>query len=261
MGIGRAVARLLEEENLRRPFSGVICTLGRMTISAPGAPQDDVAFFRGLGFSNAESVDYSDFEGATHIVDLNRPFPPDMVGKYDMVLDSGTLEHVFNFPVALKNLVDMARVGGRIVICAPLSNYMDHGFYMFSPTVFFDYFAANDIRIETCRVLRHSLDDVSPWRAYEYTAGDHRKFFVGALGCGAYLIYVVATKTRDSTSDKIPQQSYYADVWQATPKTARRREALIAILRKVPLGMAVAMRIRAYLARRGLRGLRDLGPY
>jgi hypothetical protein len=262
MGIGRALARLLEEENARRPFSGRICTLGRMTVNIPERPEeDDVAFFRRLGFAAVESVDYSDFEGATHVADLNRPLPADLVGRFDVVLDSGTLEHVFNFPVALKNLVDMARANGRVIICAPSSNYMDHGFYMFSPTLFFDYCAANAIEVETCRILRHSLDSAGPWRAYDYTGEDYRKFFVGALRGGAYLTYIVARKTPASTSDRIPQQRYYADAWQASPRPSRRREGLVRLLRRVPFAMSAAMRLRARIKRRGPRALRDLGRY
>ena len=65
------------------------------------------------------------------------------------LLDSGTLEHVFHLPNALKSVVELAKVGGRVMLLSPSSNHFDHGFYMFSPTLFYDYFSANGLRIET----------------------------------------------------------------------------------------------------------------
>ena len=119
MGIARGAARLLLAEAGRRPFHGSVLQLGRQriyltmkelrecarlhdfTLAPPRAagtvgddrePIDDVAFFSALGFSSVESLDISDYQGSTHIADLNRPVPESLHGRYDVVFDGGTIE-------------------------------------------------------------------------------------------------------------------------------------------------------------------------
>src|SRR5437879_4402407 len=52
------------------------------------------AFFEVLGTERLESLDMTDFEGATIIHDLNKPAPPQLKGRFDTVFDGGTLEHI-----------------------------------------------------------------------------------------------------------------------------------------------------------------------
>ena len=181
MGIARGAVALLLEESSRRPFRGRIVTLGRQFVfptagdiadqfarfrveprgrlDRGGGAVDDRRLFDWMGFDEVESLDYSNFEGATRVVDLNRGNLPDgLAGAYDVVFDSGTLEHVFHVPNALRNIASLARTGGRVIFLSPSSNHLDHGFYMFSPTLFYDYFRVNGFRIETCYVVRYFLD-------------------------------------------------------------------------------------------------------
>ncbi len=234
MGLARGAIALLLEEAKRKPFSGRIATLGKQTIYAsnreiekqfakfdvrPNGPADwrgsaidDVQLFKLFGFDTVHSFDYSDFEGADFVVDLNQPgMPTETVGAYDVVLDSGTLEHVFHLPNALANLIELAKVGGRIILLSPSSNHIDHGFYMFSPTLFSDYFAANRLRMDTIYVVRYSIDNDTLWEAYAYEPGAWRDLQIGGLDANPYVIFVVATRTAESITGAIPQQSYYSD--------------------------------------------------
>ena len=54
-----------------------------------------------------------------------------------MVVDGGTLEHVFDYPTALRNAMRMVRVGGHLILNAPVNNFPGHGFYQISPELFF----------------------------------------------------------------------------------------------------------------------------
>ena len=80
-----------------------------------------------------DSLDFSDFEGATVVHDLQQPVPDTLRNKYDLVFDGGTLEHVFNLPAAMSNLIRLARVGGTVYSQTPSNNLSGHGFYQFSP--------------------------------------------------------------------------------------------------------------------------------
>src|SRR5690606_20333874 len=53
-----------------------------------------------LGASAIDVMDYSDYEGAQLLHDLNTPVPEEWHDRYDAVIDGGSLEHIFNFPVA-----------------------------------------------------------------------------------------------------------------------------------------------------------------
>lgn len=258
LGIGRATLRMLIEESERKPFAGRLVTFGRQTII--DSPVDDVAIFKSMGFGEVESIDYSSFEGATQILDLNQPIPDHLRGQFDVVLDSGTTEHIFHIPNALKNAVDLAKVGGRIIFCSPASNYVDHGFYSFSPTLFVDYFTANNLTVERCLIVRASLDSHRPWKAWEYRP--EAGFFIGCLDGGIYTLFVVATKTATSTSDRTPTQAHYQEAWKQAPvREARWRSAVKSALSKIPFAMAVATMVNAYVKRRGLHGLRYVGKY
>lgn len=93
-----------------------------------------------LGAKIVDSLDASDYEGANIVHDLNAPIPDDLKGLYSLVVDGGTLEHVFHFPEALKTCMSLARVGGHVLLCVPANNEMGHGFYQFSPDLFFRTF-------------------------------------------------------------------------------------------------------------------------
>lgn len=57
-----------------------------------------------LGASSITVLDASPYEGADTIHDMNTPVPEVWHGRYDVVIDSGSLEHIFNFSVAIANL-------------------------------------------------------------------------------------------------------------------------------------------------------------
>lgn len=238
MGISLACAQLLAEEHRRRAFSGAVLQLGRqrcafdpgvfnrwckdhgITLAQPmpeGAPADDKTFFRALGFSDVQSLDRSDFEGADVIADLNEPLPAALAARFDMVFNGGTLEHVFDVRAALSNVHHLVREGGRAIHVAPASNQLDHGFYSFSPTLFADYYAANAWEIPVSYVFQ-ARDWESPWTVYRYDpgaleAGASRFHDVRVSGVTMAGVWMVAEKTARSTANAIPQQGQYVRRW------------------------------------------------
>jgi hypothetical protein len=47
------------------------------------------------------------------------------------------LEHVFNFPQAIKTCMELVKIGGNLILITPWHNYAGHGFYQFSPELFY----------------------------------------------------------------------------------------------------------------------------
>ena len=58
------------------------------------APQFSDELFKAMGATQVDSMDASDFEGANIVHDLNEPLPTCLCGRFEAVVDSGTLEHV-----------------------------------------------------------------------------------------------------------------------------------------------------------------------
>jgi len=104
-------------------------------IANEGAWADDV--FHALGASTLDVLDNSPYEGATFIQDLNRPIQKEHLEQYDLVFDGGVLEHIFNFPAAIENSMRLVKTGGHLVIHSISNNELGHGFYQFSPELYF----------------------------------------------------------------------------------------------------------------------------
>jgi hypothetical protein len=116
-------------------------------ITRPDGFADD--FLRAIGVKELHVMDVSDYEQAQIIHDLNEPIPDHLKGAYDVVIDGGTCEHVFNYPCAIRNCMEMVRVGGTLITCPPANNHCGHGFYQISPEAHYRVLCKeNGFRIE-----------------------------------------------------------------------------------------------------------------
>jgi SAM-dependent methyltransferase len=91
--------------------------------------------------------DFTKYEGSEVKHDFNFPLPEDHRDRYDVVIDFGTCEHIFNLAQALVNVHAMLRLGGRVYHCGPLC-WPNHGFYGYNPTLFADFYEDNGCEIE-----------------------------------------------------------------------------------------------------------------
>ena len=94
--------------------------------------------------------DFQAYEGSEVIHDFNYQIPKKFMNEFDIVLDFGSLEHIFNAPQAIANLALMAKVEGLVFNENPLI-MINHGFYSFNPTFYCDFFAENNFSIERIR--------------------------------------------------------------------------------------------------------------
>jgi hypothetical protein len=179
----------------------------------------DVFFSNWLGAQETVALDASDYEGATRIHDLNRPVPDEWNQEFDIVIDAGTLEHVFNFPVALASCLRMVKTGGCIFWSMPANNYCGHGFYQFSPELIFRVFSKKSgFQIEQLLLFTHPFPGAelsSRMIFYSITDPDQirgRVSFVNGLPTG---LLVAARKVSDEILfGSAPQQSDYVMAWE-----------------------------------------------
>jgi hypothetical protein len=167
---------------------------------------------RFLGAVQTESLDVSPYQGATIIHDMNRPLPAHLSGAFSAVIDGGSLEHVFNFPQAIKNCMEMVAVGGDFLCSSPANNFVGHGFYQFSPELFFRVFHRSN-GFEVRKMLLYE-EDWSDIRYYEVRDPEEVRRRVTLSNRHPTLLLVRARKVADvPVFAAIPQQSDYVTVW------------------------------------------------
>jgi len=258
LGIARGTYRLLLKESKRKKFSGSILQLGKQDIflssndiykyakkenthldSANISNKkeiNDIEFFKLLGFDQVHSIDYSDYEKADIIWDMNLPIPKEYHQKYDYIFDGGTSEHIFNFPSVLENICLMLKPGGSVIHLSPSHNHVDHGFYMFSPTVFMDFYRENDFKVKTPYIFEYSFSNPKKlWNVYEYESGSLQSLSFGGFGKQLLGIFFVAQKNMHFESIRIPQQFYYQNTWNK--KEQRHLSFKQRIARYMPEGL------------------------
>ncbi len=102
--------------------------------------------------SKVDSFDYSDYEDCTFTHDMNKPLPSTLTTpnhQYDTILDIGTFEHIYNLPQAFKNISSMCADGGVIIHAVPANNMCGHGFWQFSPELFYSLYSESNGYAET----------------------------------------------------------------------------------------------------------------
>lgn len=248
MGLAKPALRFLAREHRRKPFTGPVLGLGRPGVFAtleearaiissegvapaplpaglgPGTniPRwkgtwnerftSDVAFFSLLGLGEVRALDYSPYEEPDWVVDLNKPVPSELHGRFGLIIDPGTTEHVFDVRQCLMNIGLMLRPGGRVVSMVPANNYVNHGFYQFGPTLYMDYFGANGFADRRCFLVDEGRFGIEGWELYEWR---------GTEGQGNYMsrnrlsVLFTAEKTAESTVDRVPSQGMYAEIYSS----------------------------------------------
>lgn len=168
--------------------------------------------FKMLGFSKVSVLDYSGFEGADILHDLNASdLSEDLIEKFDCIIDHGTLEHVFHLPNALQSIFRMLKTGGRFMVSAPSGNFFDHGFYMLQPTLVADWLSINKWQVESIQVVQYTANqETEPCFFADYTPRMFDAVSYGKLDNKLYLTVAIATKVLESTGNKIPQQGAYS---------------------------------------------------
>jgi hypothetical protein len=167
-----------------------------------------------LGAQQVDSIDYSDYENPTLVHDLNKPIPDHLKNKYSAVIDGGTIEHIFNFPAAIKNCMEMLKEGGHYIGVTPVNNLMGHGFYQFSPELYYNIFSKengfNVVKILVCTQKSNGI--YSDW----YEVVNPRKIKSRVMFTNSLPTYlmVIAQKTgTEAIFSKTPQQSDYENIW------------------------------------------------
>lgn len=179
-------------------------------VAASGNPYSE-PFWRVMGVQSLHTMDASDFEGASIVHDMNQPVPEKLQNRFDVVCDVGTLEHIFNFPTAIKNCLEMLKEGGHFIAHTTANNYFGHGFYQFSPELFYRILS----RANGFEVQRMVAVEYGPRRRW-YDVSDPAKIQgrVNLINPYPVLLFLIARRVKKANLFiQYPQQSDYAAIW------------------------------------------------
>lgn len=262
MGVSFHGIRFLEAAARAAPLGDVL-TFGRQNLNVSrdaisrhfkrDIALDDTVFAeqfmcRYLGANSVSSIDFSDFEGATFTGDLNREI--DIGKQFDTIVDFGTSEHVFDAAAAFRNAIRLCKIGGRIIHNLPSNSACGHGFYQFSPELFFSLYTEHNGFDKTTVYLADMIDQTHWWLASRPAAG--RRLAANSISTTYALCRT--TKTRDVDRLSV-QQSDYAHAWDVgsvRPKKAKFLDFARSRIRGTVVANIATIGYRSWLAKTGL---------
>lgn len=163
--------------------------------------------YRLLGFQDYRCVD-ADGRYDAFVWDLNLPVPAEQRGRWDLITNHGTLEHVFNVYQGFKNLHDLAHPGSLILHLMPFQGHEDHGFFNFQPVLFDDLAAENKYEIvDRAAIIYRVSDNAETARIVPYERDRYRSLYFEDKEAES-LYAVVLRKTVDAEF-RVPFQGIY----------------------------------------------------
>lgn len=105
-------------------------------------------YFMALGFEDYLSIDingaYKSFEFDLN-VDIRNTY--NFYEQYDLVINNGTGEHVFNQANLYLNFHNLTKKNGIMLNIVPFIDWINHGFYNYNPIFFADLAASNGYEV------------------------------------------------------------------------------------------------------------------
>lgn len=135
-----------------------------------------------------------------HRLDLNEPI--DLGEKFDVVVNTGTVEHVFDQRRALQTIHDHCNVGGLMLHAGPLAGWPDHGLFHAQPGLWLDLARAN-----AYDVLMLVYFDMSGGHAQAVQGRAEMHQITWANGS---MVYAVLRK-KDEEPFRVPMQRVYSE--------------------------------------------------
>lgn len=224
MGIDTHSFRLLQYATQKFGKLGNAVTLGRLTVllgprfskkwlGASGGAYCEPLLKKHFGAANVDSIDNSAYEGASIVADMNEPLSSIFMEQYDAVIDFGCTEHIFDVAQSLRNVKKLCKIGGIILHAVPANGFCGHGFYQFSPELFFSLYSTANGFTDT-EVFLADLCDANHWYRVPPPKDGKR---INIRSDGEVYVLVVTKRVADKLAPV--QQSDYEHTWAQSSGT------------------------------------------
>jgi len=134
-------------------------------------------FFKLLGISenNYYDIDKFDFDKPRILYDLQKPLSSKYKNFFNLIIDNGTIEHIFDIKSVMTNIVNISHIGAYVLQMVPTNNFINHGFYQINPTLFYDFYTANGFEIVESYIVETRP---TGYRFHYYNQKSFKTFFV-----------------------------------------------------------------------------------
>lgn len=184
---------------------------------------DGSAFLRWQGAKSVDEFDASPYEGAKIVHDMNKPIGDEHKGKYNILFEGGSLEHIFDIRQALQNISDMLAIDGLFLASTCANNLLGHGFYQFSPELFYRYLCPENGWDSTVVLLvEHQAEPPVFWQVSDPKELGTR---IEIQNNEQLYIQVISRKARHVDAVVTPQQSDYVTQWSVDNGAEENSEA------------------------------------
>jgi SAM-dependent methyltransferase len=207
---------------------GRVLTLGRQELHidgiearSAGLTEQQISYCQGrfsedflkgaFGAKSVDSIDASGYQNSTFVHNLNKRLPNELCAQWDTVLDFGTLEHVYDVAQALQNVADAVKEGGRLIHVVPTNGFSGHGFYQFSPELFFSKYSVKRGFRATNVFVVSALNAYSWYRVTQPSNGTRTEI----VSPGPVYCVCFTTKSSQAAHETV-LQSDYVSLWNST---------------------------------------------
>lgn len=106
-------------------------------------------YFLAQGYADYVAIDVNDKFGSL-VMDLSRPLAETYGYRetFDLVINNGTGEHIFNQFEVYRNAHRLCAVNGLMLHIMPFIGFLNHGFFSFHPLLYLDLASANGYLVE-----------------------------------------------------------------------------------------------------------------
>lgn len=190
---------LINDEKLRRT---VLERFNRLVNAGDSFELAKLIYVMLFATDDVHSIDAGGTDKALRM-DLNQSI--DLEKEFDLVINHGTAEHVFNIANVFRVMHDHCDVGGLLVHESPFTGWVDHGFYCLQPTLFYDVVTANNYDLRYIAVEQIDRNLLLEIECREHI---HQLKRDGELPDNS-MLYVAMRKTTDEPF-MVPMQGIYA---------------------------------------------------
>ena len=178
-------------------------------------------YFKSVGFKEYKSIDINGAYNSLQF-DLNKNISETYSynEKYDLVINNGTGEHVFNQYALFLNFHNLTKLNGIMLNILPFIDWINHGFYNFNPIFFADLAASNNYEIIKISLANRNgfelkLNDENLSILFEQIKPNkndskfEKMIDIAKTKLGKNILLVVITRKLSNDKSKIPLQGKY----------------------------------------------------
>ena len=237
MGINLHAFRFIYKISKTRNFGNTL-TIGRQKITADKFVIHEILNCKKIsdtyldnylinyfGSTKVDVLDVNNYENANIIHNLNNVIPSDLIEKYDVIIDGGSLEHVFDIKTALNNLKKMCKIGGTIIHISPTNNFCGHGFYQFSPNLFHSFYNENQGFKDTSIILCKVFDSTKWYKVKRENYKNNKR--IDIISNEETFVLSSTTKIENINNSENIQQSDYSENFYNEKKNNENKARVI----------------------------------